>query len=267
MVGSVKLCLLSVFILSFSSLLPARADEAKVNFRICYEDVSQPPYYFGAGTEIPSEKPGIYIDISDILQQRLNLNIQHFRAPWKRCLAMLRKNAVGAVYGASFKEDRLVIGRYPMAGGKVDEERRITTKSYSLYRNAEAKIRWDGAVLDHNQGQIGAPLGYSIIPFLEKHGAKVVTRWTTESGLDLVSLGRLQSFAAQDPAADALIIENPHKYRNVVKVVPPLQTKSYYMMISHGFYQQMPKLAEEIWNTIALIRNEELPKLYVKYAH
>ncbi len=258
---------LALFILAATQFAFSVGAAEEVSFKICYEDVPQPPYYYGEGLGIPDERLGLYLELSSLLQKRLQLSISHVRAPWKRCLALMRSNEVDAVYGASFKKDRMAYGRYPMMAAKPDNERRLATKSYSLYKNKDAALSWNGKALENNTEVVGAPLGYSIIPFLERLGTTVRTRWTTELGLELVSMGRLAAFAAQDPAADALIADYPEKYANVIKLIPALQTKPYYMMISHGFYDNRSALSEKIWNEAAKIRAEEMPELYQHYTN
>ncbi|MEH6403965.1 MAG: transporter substrate-binding domain-containing protein [Sneathiella sp.] len=254
-----------LILLPFLVVSPAQADNRTVPFKICYENVPQPPYYYGNSTSIPLENPGIYIEISNFIAQELNLTVSHIRAPWKRCLALLRENSVDGLYGASFKENRLLDGRYPMKKGILDKERRIVTKSYSLYKNKDAEINWDGKTLTNASAIIGAPLGYSIVPFLRGHGADVETRWSTELGLSLVSMGRISSFAAQDPTADAFLENEPERFENVVKVFPTLQDKSYFMMISHMFYEKETEISEDIWNKISFFRTHRLPDLLKAY--
>ncbi|GLQ04790.1 substrate-binding periplasmic protein [Sneathiella chinensis] len=262
-----RLSLLSclLVLLSLFAIQPTRALETPDTFRICYEDVPQPPFYFGSGPEIPAVRPGLYIHMSDLISERLDLSITHIRAPWKRCLFFLERNEVDAVYGASFKPERILIAHYPRHNGAIDDSRRIATKSYSLYKHKTAPIHWDGEALTHDTRFIGAPLGYSIIPFLEHHGATVETRWSNVEGMNMVAQGRLEAFVAQEPAGDAILGQDPHRFRDVVKVKPPLQSKSYFMIISKGFYEQYPALSETIWDEIALIRDHHMPALMLQY--
>lgn len=265
MSNTLRICSLLFILSPFTIVFLAQAETKVISFNICYENIPQPPYYYGTGETIPLEKPGIYIEISKFLMENLELSVTHVRAPWKRCLSLLQKNTVDAVYGASFDESRLLYGRYPMKKGILDEERRLTTKSYSLYKNREATINWDGETLTNANTAIAAPLGYSIVPFLRERGAEVETRWTTELGLSLVSMGRISSFAAQDPAADALLKDDPSRYSNVVKIIPALQEKPYYMIISHKFYEQEPEISEAIWDNVARFRKNNFPDLMIHY--
>ena len=55
------------------------------------------------------------------------------------------------------------------------------------------------------------------------------------------------------------------RFKNLLKVKPPIKTKPYYLMISHQFSQQHPQLSEKIWDAIEELRQEKLTELTQKY--
>ncbi|WP_419901548.1 transporter substrate-binding domain-containing protein [Kiloniella sp.] len=127
-ISSKRYLLLWVFLgcLSFAGVVRAET----IPFSICYEDIENIPYYYGEGTEIPENKPGLYVDMINLVSQRLKLNIVIHRAPWARCLKQLELNRVDGVVAASFKPERAKYSHYPMRLGELDVERRIVNKSY-----------------------------------------------------------------------------------------------------------------------------------------
>ena len=54
---------------------------------------------------------------------------------------------------------------------------------------------------------------------------------------------------------DVLIKNNPSELAHVIKISPPVKEKSYFLMLSHGFYKSQPELSNAIWNEIKNIKD------------
>lgn len=52
---------------------------------------------------------------------------------------------------------------------------------------------------------------------------------------------------------------------NVEKIAIPLETKAYYLMLSHQFVAQDPERAERLWARLGKLRQDKMPELLRKY--
>ena len=239
-----------------------------IELMISYENKEQPPFYMGNTDEV-LEKPGVAVEMVKMLEDAIpGLKITLKRTPWKRCISELSDNKVDGIFNASFKESRLVVGRYPTIDntpyGKVDSTRRITTISYSMYRLKGSGINWNGKFFTNLEDVIGAPFGYSIVEDLRKKGVAVEEAPSSRMNLDKLLSNRVQAVVLQDVTADD-IIRRHSKYSNVEKVNPPVATKHYYLMLSHKFVKENPELAIKIWDKLGETRETRCRELAEKY--
>lgn len=224
----------------------------------------------GNTTQVLTESPGIAVEMIQMLPLQIaGLEVQLKRIPWARCKAELKSNKVDGIFNASYKKRRLKLGWYPTIDGKhsgpVDPSKRITTISYSLYTLKKSDVQWNGQYISGVDGSIGAPLGYSIVNDLRQKGYKVDEAPSTRNNLDKLVLERIDILALQSVTADKIILSDPLKFQNVIKLIPPYATKPYYLMLSHNFVADNPKLSQEIWNAIRDIRNKKFDELVIKY--
>ena len=253
------LCLFTIQFLLSAGM--ASADE----MRFCIENKQQPPLIIGNSDQLDSEAQGITVEITRQAARQVGLTPSFIRAPWKRCLLLLREGKVDAVFNGSFKWERLVYGVYPMRNGNADPDRRITEISYSLYRRRGDAVTWDGQNFSGLDGKVSAPLGYSIVGELRKQGLEVEESNSTELILQKLSLGRVSAVAAQTITADAVLTSG--RFPEIEKVSPPLVNKPYYVLISHHFMQDRRETALEFWRVVAGLRDQETGRLLRKYTH
>ena len=242
----------------------------QVSLTIAYEDKEQPPYYMGNSSTVLPELPGVAVELVQALTEKVpGISIQLVRVPWSRCVAGLGNNSYDGIFNASYTEARLPLGWYPTLDntlhGLVDVSRQITTIAYSLYAHRSSGLQWDGSGLPDTGLTVGAPLGYSIVADLRSMGVQVAEVSGTTNLLDMLELNRLQVVALQSVTADALLRDYPQRYRNVVKLEPPVVSKPYYLMLSHGFVSKNPLLARQIWQALKDLREERFEALLEKY--
>jgi polar amino acid transport system substrate-binding protein len=72
-------------------------------------------------------------------------------------------------------------------------------------------------------------------------------------------MGRILVYAAQDGTIDPVIASNK-RYKNLIKIGPPIKTKEYYFIFSHQYYKNNKKMAHRIWNRIETVRSSVLSK-------
>jgi polar amino acid transport system substrate-binding protein len=244
-----------------------------VELTFAYEDKEQPPYYMGDSLLVLDDKPGVSVEIVKKVAEMIDgLEINLVRCPWKRCLYNLQKNTVDGVFNASYKQTRLDLGWYPttngLLDGPVDTARRLTYISYSFYALKDSNVEWDGQTIKNIKGRtIGAPFGYSVVGDLRKKGFIVDESLSTKSNLERLILRRVDAVALQGVTADSLINSNAETFANIRKMQPAFITKAYYLMLSHEFVQNQPKMAQQIWDAIKVIRETEFDEIVSKYAH
>lgn len=230
--------------------------------RAAYEDKSLPPYYMGDTTEVDPVNPGVSIELMREAAKAAGVEIEFIRMPWVRCQKSLQRGEVDAIFNASFKEDRLESGVYPMAGGKPDPVRRIATVSYALYKLKGSAVTWNGTAIGGLDGPVGAPAGYSVTQDLARLGVKTEEAADTTTNFKKLASKRIPAVATLDVSGDALLAEFP----SVEKLTPPLVAKDYFVMVSHQFYDSKRELAERLWTKLAEVREHRAAALYAKYA-
>jgi len=243
-----------------------------IELTIAYEDKEQPPYYMGNTLLVPKDKPGVSVEIIKMLGDMIDgLEINLKRCPWKRCLHELKHNSANGIFNASYKKSRLALGWYPTIDNKldgpVDESKRITLISYYFYSLKGSSFKWDGHNIKNVKNRkIGAPAGYSVVNDLQQKGMIVEESPSTKSNLERLILKRVDAIALQDVTADNILsTQSSPLFKNIEKRYPPFATKPYYLMLSHEFVNQHPKLAQKIWETIKIIRESKFDEIALKY--
>lgn len=255
-----------VIFLIFVSLCSSAYAEP-ISISIAYEEKSNPPYSTGDGWSIPTEKPGINVEVLKGLEKKLNIRIEFSRYNWKRCLKMLESDEVNGIFEASFKPERMSIGVYPMKNGEPDPAKRLMRNSYVLYKLKNSQVEWDGKTFKNLTKPIGATASYSIVGDLKEMGVNVAEVYTQSDNLRILLGGRVDGVAELETMTDMLLKRNPDEYKNIVKVSPPIRTKDYYVIFSHQFAQKNLQAVESIWNELQRVRESgEYDKIALKYA-
>ncbi|MEH6496416.1 MAG: transporter substrate-binding domain-containing protein [Pseudomonas marincola] len=236
---------------------------AATEWTFCTEDKDQAPYVIGGGASIKDSNPGLAVEMINMAATQVGAKVTITRAPWKRCLAVLEKGEVQGVFMGSYKKARMKFGAYPMAGGDVDPSRRLALSSYSLYRLKGTSPSWDGKAFSGVNGKVGAPLGYSIVKDIEKHGVEVQESKGTHTDFKKLNAKRVIAVAALTNVGDALMESGD--FPDVEKVKTPLATKPYYVLLSNQLMSSNKDLGEKFWNALAAVREKDGKTLMKKY--
>ncbi|NQW11264.1 MAG: transporter substrate-binding domain-containing protein [Alphaproteobacteria bacterium] len=233
---------------------PARF-EGRPTVILAYEVRANPPRHLGTGTAIDWERPGLTLELLRTVGERLRINFQFKRMPWKRGLYLVETGEVDGLFHASYKADREAIGVYPKtAEGRLDEGRAIFFQSYALHVLKGSPVRWDGKTISGlGDRPVGVTGGYSIIGDLLNMSVRIEEGKVQELNLSKLIEGRIAAYAELENMAAAAIRREPSRFADVVKLEPPLATKAYYLLLSHPFVARDPALAEAIWGTIAQV--------------
>lgn len=216
--------------------------------RFCAEDEDSHPWLLKGGR-------GLNMVMLGAVEERLALRILVERQPWKRCLQSLRDNLVDGAFKASFSAERQAFAHYPLRNGRVDEERRMLTESYHLFRRKGTAVHWDGQQLQVGERPVGAQAGFSIVPWLQAKGLKVDegTR-QAEAVLTKLVRERIDAAALQTQQAEHLIRKHPEWAGLIERLEPPLVAKPYYLLLSRALVLRDGALAERIWDAVGAVR-------------
>jgi polar amino acid transport system substrate-binding protein len=225
------------------------------------------PYIIGDGERFSAPRPGIAVEMVRMVADRLGLELELKRLPWKRCLEVeLKSGHADGAFQSSYLPEREAYGHYPMKGGQPNSDYMLFTQTYSLYKQKKSRIGWDGKKLVNFRGVAGIPPGYSIGHEMKKMGVPYESS-SSLSILKKLASGRLQMAALLESEGDRLMEGNGSLAAVIEKMSPPLIVKPYYLMLSHQFVRDYPDLAERIWTTVREVRLREYPRLLREYEH
>ena len=261
-----KVKLIGVIFVLISILFAYDIHAESLKLTFAYQNTSNFPFQTGNGSEIDSEKPGIAVELIMLAAKKIKIEIKFIRLPWKRGLDNLENGKIDGLFNASFKTERLEFGVYPMKEGTVDKNRKSYSNTYVLYTLKSSIVTWDGKRIGNLERAIGAPRGFSIVDDLRKMGIKIEESTSTMINFKKLYKGRIDGVAALESAGDSILDINKKEFGNIEKMQLPLKSKPYYLMLSHQFVEENPKIAENIWDTIALVReSEEYKQITAKY--
>jgi polar amino acid transport system substrate-binding protein len=231
--------------------------------RVAYSDIEVAPYQMGNGFGMPNP-PGTIVELVQLAAREIGLTVVFERAPQLRSFRRLQSGEVDAAFAYSYAPERTQYGRYPMKDGKPDESARVFSQSYVFYRLKGSPFNWDGrTVTGLGDGAIGLNTTFSIGVELNRRGLKTEDAKTTEQNFQKLSMGRVQAYAMQEQAGDSYL--STHPMHDVEKIAIPLDTKAYYLMLSHQFVAQDPERAERLWAKLGKLRQDKMPELLRKY--
>ena len=252
-------------VIGLMGICPGLAEEP-VKLVFVFQDVDNFPYEVGENETVNAQTPGLSIELLQLVAQRLQISFEFKRLPWKRCFIEMQKGTVDGVFSASFKPERLAFGAYPMQADAVDASRRIYTMSYMLYVPTGSALRWDGNAFAPPPKKIAVIRGYSVIDDLSKMGIPVEEVKNSYVALKWLNSGMFDAAALLELSGDAALAAHTDELSRIEKLPIPLITRDYYLMLSRQRIEQSPKLAEDIWNAMKVVReSEEFQRIVQQY--
>ena len=208
--------------------------------------------------QLDEEHPGWFYELSTRAAGECGLDMSLAFMPWARALELVKRGSAAGAFNSSFKPDRAEYGVYPMKHGKLDEDRaskryayfvytRRDTTDLSLVRNAELRAR---SIVTERKA--------SIIPTLEKKGAKISEAGSYVTMLRMVAKGRVQGAVGIDHNLDPILDRRPDLAALVQKSRVPVEKKVGYVMFSKRFYAAHREAAECFWNRSAELKRGRL---------
>lgn len=228
--------------------------------RVCLMDTELYPLWRKPGNEtLPN--PGVNIELQQYIADELGHRIDWVRAPFARCLALLRQNEVDLVNVASYNADRERYGHYPKKDGQLDIERHFKRESYFAFRLPESEFSWDGKSFSNpSKLPIAIEIGASIRTFLNEKEIAVYEVSRASQAFGMLTRGRVvavvtNQFQSIEYQSDAIEV-----------IQPAVSNKEYYIMISKQFYGNYPEYSEQIWTLSGLIREKHFVQLLEHYS-
>jgi polar amino acid transport system substrate-binding protein len=201
------------------------------------------------------ERPGLNNILLKIVEAKLDITMVVEARPWRRCQEEIKAGTMDGMFAISFLPQRQEFGAYPMNGSAADPARRLMSDGYSLFRRKDDdSIHWNGKQLKAG-GPVGAQRAYSVVPQLEALGAKVDDgTYPPEDNLRKLLMGRLAAVALRTQEGDSILATHREFNGRIERLPQPLVDKPYYLIFSHQFMARHGALAQQLWNTIAQVR-------------
>lgn len=248
------------------SLSMSSATAAGKAFRVTYPETENPPRILGQRDTVPSDKPGISVELLRMVAAKTGLTLSLARAPWKRCLTLLENGYIDATFHASYTDERARYAVYPTRNGKLDASRAIYLNRYALYVRRGAALRWDGHTLSHVTMPIGTLAGNAIAEDLQKLGAPVEEAPGLSNNMDKLKAGRIAAYAEIETIGDDFLADHRGEFAEIEKLPLPLAEKIYFLVISKPYYQANPAQAEAIFDAVRDIQaTPEYRRMLLKY--
>lgn len=243
----IALMLLRRALFALPFLLPPVLSAQPV-LRLCHDDVDVYPWHMQGNQ-------GLSFRMMDAVARQAGVRVAYTPLPWTRCLASVAAGEQDGALAASYSAERAAAIVYPATDGDVpDRSRRMSSDSYSLYKLKGQPLEWDGKQFRNLHGRIAVQHGYSIGNVIRQLGAEV-------DDSDKEPAQVLRKLLLGSVAGAALVTGEGEQQRKgdrfggrIVRLDPPLQTKEYYLVLSHPFVQAHVRLAETLWNKIAVVR-------------
>ncbi len=218
----------------------------------CHEDQNAFPWVFAKD----GKNQGLDISLLELVSDKLAIPIEFASLPWKRCLREVQDHKIHGAIAASFKAERLNMGRYPVTPkGNLDANRRLHTSSYSLYIPKTSDLGWNGETFINLDGLITIQSGFSIGDLLKKIDVDVIEFTNPVDNLRIVIEGRAAGAALHTDRVDSILMQQPKLAKKIKKYQVPILTKPYYVLLSFQLVREYPELSETIWDTIAEVRD------------
>ena len=244
-----KLILLSSILLSIIPALACGGQPDSDPVVILYHDGTSGINLDDTSTQ-PKPDRITYHMLNVVLPQKYGINIKLKPIMWARGLKLLEAGLTDGITDASYNDRRANYAVYPMKAGKPDPAKMLRLVEYSLYKNKNSSILWDGIKFDGIDGDIVSISSYSIVADLRKMGIAVQEEPNMPWIMRNLALGKSQAAAMLSYRADEFLADNPAFKKNIIKVEKPLKRKEYYVIFSRKFYNERNELANAIWNAI-----------------
>lgn len=124
----------------------------------------------------------IFHMLNVVLPKKYGINIKMKPIMWTRGLELIKAGFADGIINASYNDERAAYAVYPMKIGKPDPTKTLRLEVYSLYKNKNSTITWDGMKFDGIDGDIVSESSYAIVNDLRKMGTRQKGRFEVADG-------------------------------------------------------------------------------------
>jgi polar amino acid transport system substrate-binding protein len=195
--------------------------------------------------------------VAALFEQLTGLPTSVTYMPSRRCSTETAASRMDGVMGLSALPQRQAVMRYPMKGGQIDRERRLSTFAYHWYARAGTGWHTDGHALTGPMAEplVGVIEGYSVATLLGRDGYRLQT---VSAGADalmrMLAKGRFDLAVLLDIEVAQVLAKTPELAKDVERLEPPYAVRDYYLVLSPGLVEQRPEVAQRLWDAVPKVR-------------
>lgn len=249
----------------FVLALMAGGAQAAERLRCVYAFGEAPPFQLGEGEAVPTERPGMAVELMQMAAAGLDIDLNLSRLPNRRVVPAITNNVSDCAFALSFLPERAAAAAYPMRNGRLDRSRRIGSSAYVVYRRTGSAVQWDGkrfSGLDDG-GAVGINAGFAARDELARMGVGVEEADSTTSNMRKLAAGRIAAYVVHAAIGDDYLARIPQA--GIEKLPLPFLEKDYYVVLSRKFVGDNPDLAERLWDRLAALRVQHEPDMLKRY--
>lgn len=239
------------------SALPAiSSPDRPASMRFCVPDTETPPWLL-------SDRDGLAPILLHEVAKRLGVTATIDKLPGRRCFLEVQRGDTDGTFG-SYVPER---GAYPMVMDKLDNSRRVAVLSYSLFALKGSNVAFDGKTIVGLSAPVGVPAASSIIDVLKPMNVPFDAGARMPEGILKMALaGRVGAVALLTQTGDKLM-QLPEFAGKFDKLGTPMVTRPYYVLLSRKFVATYPAFSEQLWDTVALVRESAWFRKRVDESH
>jgi polar amino acid transport system substrate-binding protein len=223
--------------------------QAATNLTFCYQDQPLSPYYLGEGDQVKPEHPGATIEhLQSAVAAIPALTLKLVRFPWQRCLKLLQNGSVDAVV-ANYSEERRTLGVFPMRQDQPDPDREFAMQEICIVTHKQLAKKWNGSHFDDTSKVIVAHQAGRNLQHVFSHRQFIQIPVSAQAkALQLLERDKVNAVTMVCKIAGKNAVTNSFNPNTMQVLEPSIETLHGYLIFSHQFYQQHPKLAEALWH-------------------
>lgn len=232
---------------------------------LCIEEADYSPYLIGNAS---ASVNGMLPDMIRAAAEEHQRSLRVIAYPWKRCIDMLSKGQVDALAASIWLAERDAWGAFPKLPGQPhgapDRSKRLWSAEYPVFVARQSPLRFDGTHFSGVRTGLSAPSGYVAWQRLKDAGVLHPAVLPPKTGLKLVALDRLDGYIVERHIGQHLL-QKMDLATQVTTLDVPYITDDWHLVFSHQFQRANPELTQNIWASLATIREQQGAELLRAY--
>ncbi len=248
------------------ALAAGQAVAACAAIRVGYIDQHRPPYYLGAGAEVPA-KAGASIELIREIAASAGCHAVFVRLPLLRMRAALKAGAIDAMPMDASEDDAQLFALPKNKAGRLDRNKALSYHTVVFVR-ASDQLPADTDPTEYFKTQVlGVNHGASMVPQLQAQGYKIdegaldaprnleklLRKRVDGYGASLVAVGDMDTVVAARFGAQ------------IVRLQKPLRVTNIWLGFSKAYYDKNPRQTDAMWNWVGAHSAARFSKLVKKY--